>query len=45
MTAWDVRYARQFGEQLIGLPDPVYDRVEASIDASSVKQTCPLARL
>jgi LacI family transcriptional regulator len=32
MTAWDVRYARQFGEQLAGLPDPVYDRVEASID-------------
>ena len=32
MTAWDVRYARQFGEQLSDLPDSLYDRVEASID-------------
>ena len=32
MTVWGVRYARQFGEQLIDLPDSVYDRVEASID-------------
>ena len=32
MTAWGVRYARQFHEQLMALGDTTYARVEASID-------------
>lgn len=32
MTAWDVRYTRQFAGQLMGLPDSTYGRVEASVD-------------
>ena len=32
MSAWDVRYARQFAEQLAKLPDATYDRVEGSVD-------------
>ena len=32
MSAWDVRYARQFAEQLAELPDATYDRVESSVD-------------
>ena len=32
MSAWDVRYARQFAEQLAELPDAIYNRVEGSID-------------
>jgi hypothetical protein len=30
MTVWDVRYARQFHEQLMDLGDTAYERVEAS---------------
>lgn len=30
MSAWDVRYARQFAEQLADLPGATYDRVEGS---------------
>lgn len=32
MTAWDVRYTEQFDNQVMELPEPVYDRVEASVD-------------
>lgn len=32
MTTWDVRYARQFAEQLAELPNSTYDRVEGSIN-------------
>ena len=32
MSAWDVRYARQFAEQLAELPDVTYDRAEGSVD-------------
>ena len=32
MTAWNVRYARQFAEQLLDLPDATYERVEGSVD-------------
>lgn len=32
MTNWDIRYARQFNEQLLGLSDSTYDRIEGSID-------------
>lgn len=32
MSNWAVRYARQFAEQLAGLPDAIHERVEASID-------------
>lgn len=32
MTAWDVRYTREFNELLLNLPDSAYDHVEASID-------------
>ena len=35
MTAWGVSYARQFHDQLMGLPGAAYDRVEASIDVLS----------
>ena len=33
MSVWDVRYARQFAEQLADLPNAVYERVEGSVDA------------
>lgn len=32
MTPWEVRYARQFHEQLMGLSDVTYGHVEDSID-------------
>ena len=32
MSDWEVRYARQFAEQLAELPDATYDRVEGSVD-------------
>ena len=32
MTAWDVRYTRQFDDLLMELPDRDYDRIEHSID-------------
>ncbi len=32
MTPWEVRYARQFHEQLMGLSDATYGHVEDSID-------------
>lgn len=32
MAEYEVLYARQFDEQLMELPDSVYDRVEHSID-------------
>lgn len=32
MTAWDVRYTEQFDNQVMELPESVYDRVEASVD-------------
>ena len=32
MSVWDVRYARQFAEQLTELPDTTYERVEGSVD-------------
>ena len=32
MTFWEVRYARQFHEQLMGLSDATYGHVEDSID-------------
>ncbi|MEE8716293.1 MAG: hypothetical protein SOI26_10300 [Coriobacteriales bacterium] len=32
MSAYEVLYARQFHEQLMVLPDSVYERVEHSVD-------------
>ena len=32
MTVWNVSYARQFHDQLMALPNAIYDRVEASVD-------------
>ena len=32
MTVWNVRYTRQFAEQLAELPDATYKRLEDSID-------------
>lgn len=35
MTVWDVRYTRQFDDQLMELPDRDYESVEHSIGLQS----------